>query len=311
MPLCHDGSVILPRTLAIAPVPAPDAEAAVPRVSLVLPVHNGAEYLDAAIASICAQSFADFELICVDDASVDASPQILATAAAADSRLRIIRLDTNVGLPTALNRGFAAARGSYFSWTSDDNLLRVDMLEKLVAALHANADVDIAHSDYSVIDPAGKLVERVSTDAGFGLLSGNHVGASFLYRRAVDFALGGYDSDLFGAEDYDFWLRASAHFRFLHVPEDLYLYRKHPRSLTNSRAAAIQTLTTNVVLRAIPAGMKGRPRANVLIGLFRRNYLRLRLDLLLRAATVSPLAVLAQLPSLVWHGIRVVRTRIG
>ncbi len=294
-----------------APVPSPADDPDAPRVSLVLPVHNGAEYLDAAIASIRAQSFADFELVCVDDASADASPQILAAAAAADSRIRIIRLDANVGLPAALNRGFSAARGDYFSWTSDDNLLRADMLETLVAALDANADVDVVHSDYSVIDPAGNLVERISTDAGRGLLSGNHVGASFLYRRAVDFALGGYDSDLFGAEDYDFWLRASAHFRFLHVAEDLYLYRKHPRSLTNSRAAAIQTLTTNVVLRAIPGDMKGSARADVLIGLFRRNYLRLRLDLLLRAATASPLAVLAQLPGLAWHGIRVVRARMG
>lgn len=294
-------------TPVISPADAPAA----PRVSLVLPVHNGAEYLEAAIASICAQSFADFELICVDDASADASSQILADAAVSDSRLRIIRLDQNVGLPAALNRGFAAARGDYFSWTSDDNLLRPDMLEKLVAALDGHADVDIVHSDYSVIDPGGKLVERISTEAGSGLLAGNHVGASFLYRRVVDFAIGGYDSQMFGAEDYDFWLRASAHFRFMHVAEDLYLYRKHPRSLTNSRAAAIQTLTTNVVLRAIPGDLKGRARADVLIGLYRRNYLRLRLDLLLRAVPASPLAVLAQLPGLVWHGIRVVRTRMA
>lgn len=293
----------------IAPESPPKVPAA-PRVTLVLPVHNGAAYLADAIASICRQSFDDFELICVDDASSDGSPAILAAAAAADTRVRLIRLDRNGGLPAALNHGFRAARGAYLSWTSDDNLLRPTMLEKLVAALDANPDCAIAHSDYSVIDPMGAVVGLINTDGRSGLLLGNHVGASFLYRREVDFALGGYDPNLFGAEDYDFWLRASAHFQFVHVPEDLYLYRKHPRSLTNSRAAAVQTLTTDIVLRTIPATLNRRDRATVLLALFRRNFVHLRLDLLLRGFFAAPFKVAAQLPSLGWHTLRVLRARL-
>ena len=283
------------------------AAASVPRVSLVLPVHNGAAYLGEALASIAAQSLTDYELICVDDASSDASPALLAAAAAADPRIQLIRLDTNVGLPAALNTGFAHARGHYFSWTSDDNILRPYMLERLVAALGAHPDCAVAHSDYTVIDPAGGAIERVTTGPAADLLLGNNVGASFLYRREVDFALGGYDPDLFGAEDYDFWLRAAAHYRFCHVAEDLYLYRKHPRSLTNQRAAAIQALTTAVVLEGLTGHIPATQRGAAMIGQFRRNHFRVRTDLLLRALRLAPLAVLRQAPSLARHMVRVLR----
>lgn len=283
------------------------APGAVPRVSMVLPVHNGAAFLESAIASVLTQSFGDFELICVDDASSDASPAILAAAAAADPRVRIVRHDSNIGLPAALNSGFAVARGDYFSWTSDDNLLRPDMLKVLVGVLDANPDCDVAHSVYTVIDPDGNVLDTVQPKPVTDLLMGNHIGASFLYRRAVDYALGGYDSGLFGAEDYDFWLRASAHFRFIQVPDDLYLYRKHPRSLTNSRAASIQALTTDVVLRAMPAGIPGAQRAAVLLAQYNRNHFRLRLDLVARAWVAAPLTTFARLPHIGWHAVRILR----
>jgi glycosyltransferase involved in cell wall biosynthesis len=286
----------------VTPAPAPS-----PRVSLVLPVHNGAAYLGEALASIAAQRFTDYELICVDDASTDASPAMLMAAAAADPRVHYMRLATNAGLPAALNAGFAVARGDYFSWTSDDNILRPHMLERLVAALDAHPGCDVAHSDYSIIDPDGTLVERANAGPVTDLLLGNNVGASFLYRRSVDFAFGGYDPDLFGAEDYDFWLRVAAHCRFHHVAEDLYLYRKHERSLTNSRAAQIQAMTTTVVLRALPPRMDAAPRAAVLIDQYLRNHFRLRADLMARAMTLAPLTILRRSPALLWHGARVLR----
>src|SRR3546814_12128867 len=84
---------------------------ATPRVSMVMPVHNGARWLADAIESVLAQDFGDFELILVDDASRDGSPAIMADAAARDPRVRLLRLDANVGLPAALTHGFAAEIG--------------------------------------------------------------------------------------------------------------------------------------------------------------------------------------------------------
>jgi glycosyltransferase involved in cell wall biosynthesis len=77
----------------------------VPRISMIMPVYNGADYLAAALDSVLAQSFVDFELICLDDGSKDATPAILAEYAARDTRILHIRNTTNVGLPATLNKG--------------------------------------------------------------------------------------------------------------------------------------------------------------------------------------------------------------
>ena len=94
------------------------------KLDIMLPYWGSPDYLFETVESVLHQDFRDFELILVDDASRDESPAIMASFAARDPRVRLISLKENVGLPAALNYGFAAARGALHSWTSDDNLLR-------------------------------------------------------------------------------------------------------------------------------------------------------------------------------------------
>lgn len=282
-----------------------------PRVSMVMPVHNGARWLADAIHSVLAQSFADFELILVDDASRDASPAIMADAAQRDPRVLLLRLDVNVGLPAALNHGFAAARGELHSWTSDDNLLRPQMLERLVAVLDAQPDVDVVHADFMLIDERGTELGCSRVGPVERLLYGNNVGACFLYRARVTEALGGYDTQLFGVEDYDFWLRAARLFNFAALHEDLYVYRKHGGSLTSQRAEQIQALTASIVERALPAALPARERSEILLGLALRSRQRWRLDLVGRAFRADPWHVAAQLPALARWSLVVARNRMG
>lgn len=281
-----------------------------PRVSMVMPVHNGARWLAAAIDSVLAQNFHDFELILVNDASCDASPAIMAEAARRDSRVRVLRLDTNVGLPAALNRGFAAARGDLHSWTSDDNLLRPEMLSRLVATLDAHTEADVVYADFTLIDEAGGELGRSRVGPIDRLLYGNNVGACFLYRARVTEALGGYDIRLFGVEDYDFWLRAAQRFTFVALHEDLYIYRKHGGSLTSQRAAQIQALTAQIVERALPDVLPQRSRSEILLGLALRSSRRWRLDLVRRAFRADPRYVAAQLPALARWSFVIARNRL-
>src|SRR3546814_11096756 len=97
-------------------------------------------------------------MMLVDEPSSDGCPAIMAEAAARDRRVRLLRLEANVGLPAALNHGFAAARGALHSWTSDDNLLRPAMLARLVADLAARPDADIVHCAFILIDDAGEAI---------------------------------------------------------------------------------------------------------------------------------------------------------
>ena len=282
-----------------------------PRVSMVMPVHNGARWLADAIASVLAQDFTDFELILVDDASRDDSPAIMADAAARDPRVRVLRLDTNAGLPAALNHGFAAARGALHSWTSDDNLLRPQMLARLVATLEAHPAADIVYADFTLIDDAGTELGRSRVGPIERLLHGNNVGACFLYRARVTEALGGYDTALFGVEDYDFWLRAAQRFAFVALHEDLYIYRKHGGSLTSQRAEQIQALTAAIVERALPAELPARSRSEILLGLALRSRSRWRLDLVRRAFRADPAHVAARLPAIARWSLAVARNRIA
>lgn len=287
-----------------------DSTTASPRVSVVMPVHNGARWLDEAIDSVLAQGFADFELILVDDASRDESPAIMAAAAARDPRVRHFRLDTNVGLPAALNHGFAQARGELHSWTSDDNLLRPQMLDRLVATLDAHPDAGVAYADFSLIDDAGNDLGRSRVGPVERLLHGNNIGAAFLYRRDVTEALGGYDVGLFGVEDYDFWLRAAQRFTFVELHEDLYVYRKHGGSLTSQRADQIYALTAVIVERAMPDQLPARSRGEILLGLALKSQRRWRFDLVSRALRAHPPTVLARLPALARWTLVVARNRL-
>ena len=88
-----------------------------PLVSIVLPTHNGARYLEQAVQSCLDQTYRNWELIIVDDASTDETPALIARLVAADSRIRSIRNEVNQKLPGALNTGFAQARGEYLTWT--------------------------------------------------------------------------------------------------------------------------------------------------------------------------------------------------
>lgn len=273
----------------------------VPRVSIVLPVHNGAAYLEEAVASILAQTLRDFELICVDDGSTDATPAILANLAQSDPRIRIITNRPNKGLPGALNTGFAAARGLLHCWTSDDNIARPQMLERLVAALDANPDAAIAHANYSVIDAAGAVTGFQKVGPASEILFGNRIGAAFLYRAEVTHALKGYDTELFGAEDYDFWLRAARTFRFVTLDEDLYLYRRHEGSLTDQRALTIHRLVGQVIRRELAQVRDPGLRARVLLEHGLASRLDPRLGMLWQGVKARPGLALARLPAIARH----------
>lgn len=264
-----------------------------PKVSLVLPVHNGARYLKLALDSIFSQRFTDFELIVVDDCSTDDTPAILAEYAARHPRMKIITNAANRKLPGSLNVGFRAARGRWLSWTSDDNILHADTLQRLTALAEAEDEADIFYANYRIIDEDGHPKNLVEVGPAQDLVFGNVVGCCFLYRREVDAALGGYNEQLFGVEDYDFWLRAARHgFRFRPIGEELYSYRRHAESLTDTRAREIHRLTARIMLQSIEALPPSSRRASAYVRLACRDPYTLRWRLLGKALRDHPPTVL-------------------
>lgn len=211
-----------------------------PKVSIVLPTFNGSRYLRAAIDSCLAQTYTDWELIIVDDASSDATPDIIKQYLTMDSRIRSVRHDANRKLPAALNTGFSLSRGEFLTWTSDDNLYKPPAIDKMLEYLSNHPEVDIVYTDYDVIDEDDKLIKKVMVPPSENIVIENVVRASFMYRRSVQTSLGGYDENSFLAEDYEFWLRASATFKMEALHQVLYEYRVHRQSLSFKKAKEVK-----------------------------------------------------------------------
>jgi glycosyltransferase involved in cell wall biosynthesis len=204
-----------------------------PIISMVMPTYNQAHFLPRALDSIFNQTFINFEFIVVNDGSTDETANILSEYSK-KFPFHIIN-QSNQGLPEALNTGFHKANGRFFTWTSSDNILLPTMLEKLYQVLQNHPLYDIVYGDWFFIDETGNVLSEFFTfDYNRQLLlQFNLVHCCFLFRRQVFEKIGGYNPNFIYSEDWEFWIRASRHFRMKHIPETLYQYRIHPKSMTS------------------------------------------------------------------------------
>jgi len=220
-----------------------------PNVSIILPTYNGAKYLALSVESVLLQTYQDFELIIVDDGSTDATWDIVSMYVKKDARVKAIKHETNSNLPTALNTGFAAASGQFFTWTSDDNLYKPNAIEIMVNHIMQFDNVDIVFADYAVIDEYGMYMKTRIVGPWDILPIMDLIGACFLYRREVDRVVGGYDSNWFCVEDYAFWLKAyNAGFKFSRIGQILYFYREHKASITGSQLTRVWRRTVELIM---------------------------------------------------------------
>jgi len=225
-----------------------------PLVSIVLPVYNGRRYLRDSINSCLRQTYENWELIVVDDASIDETPVIIAEFVASDDRIRAIRHEGNRKLPAALNTGFADSRGEYLTWTSDDNMYEPEAIELMVDSLQANPHVGMVFCDHQEIDAEGAVVRIRRPYGPKDFPYCVWIGPCFMYRREVYEKIGDYDPDIVLAEDHEYWLRVLSHFEVLHFPEATpYKYRLHPNNLTETRRFHVEMQMARAIARYIPS----------------------------------------------------------
>jgi Glycosyl transferase family 2 len=208
------------------------------KVSIVLPTYNGSKYIRQSIESCLNQTFANLELLIVDDGSREDIQKIVREYS--DPRLRYFRHVKNMGIAEALNTGFSNSVGDYLTWTSDDNYYADNAIEEMVRFLQTYPQVDFMYADNYIVDEGnttwtGGTVRR--TEPMESLAIDNFVGACFLYTRAVYQAIGRYNPKTFLAEDYDYWVRVSKRFRMQRMFRCLYYYRFHRNSLTSKFTA--------------------------------------------------------------------------
>ncbi|MBI2839739.1 MAG: glycosyltransferase [Acidobacteria bacterium] len=216
-------------------------------VSVVLPVRNGMPYLPLALESILRQTYADLEVVVIDDGSDDGSAKYVRSLG--DSRIRHIETSRQ-GIVSALNRGLLEARGELLARQDADDLSHVDRLAQQVGHLRSNPDVDIVATCVEFIDATGSSVETPWTRAvrdqhdvartpaqirDLLALTCCFVHGSILARTRVMTEAHGYRPEYQWAEDYDLWLRLLPAHRFARLAERLYIYRIHETRVSEGR----------------------------------------------------------------------------
>jgi glycosyltransferase involved in cell wall biosynthesis len=135
--------------------------AAVPRLSVGLPVYNGSNYLARSIESLLGQSYEDFELVISDNASTDDTASICRGYEKLDSRIRYYRQPRNVGLAPNHNFVVEQARGELFKWASNDDVYGRDLLKRCVDALDEYPQVVLAHCWTAMIDGSDAITNGI------------------------------------------------------------------------------------------------------------------------------------------------------
>lgn len=200
-----------------------------PVISVIIPAYNAAETLTSTIHSVLQQTMRDFELIVIDDGSTDATLECVRDIH--DSRLRVFSY-ANAGLPAARNRGIALAAGEFITFVDADDLWTPEKLELQLQALLHNPRAVLAYSWTAFVDRKGgflfaKEPSYLEGDVYSDLLRGCFVasGSNILVRRTAMNVVGGFDTTLPAAQDWDFCLRMAAHGEFTVVPSYQILYR--------------------------------------------------------------------------------------
>lgn len=202
------------------------------KVSVILPVYNGEQYVGGAIESILSQTHKDLELIVVNDCSTDNTQSVLEQYAKKDGRIRLFQNETNQKLPQTLNIGFGQATGDYWTWTSDDNRYHLHALEKMCAVLDEQPEIALVYTDFSIVDMQGNVLQEIKEEDPDGIRFKDNIGACFLYRKSLAMKAGPYDKTMFLAEDYEFFIRCYKNGRFHHLAENLYDYGRHESNLS-------------------------------------------------------------------------------
>lgn len=207
-----------------------------PNVSIIVPVFNGSNYLSECLDSIQSQTYTNYEIVIVNDASTDTTVQVINQFADKYPNINIIWLthDVNKGLPQSLNDGFAASHGSYLTWISHDNKFKPNALKLMVEFLDIFQDYLLVTAGHEFIgDTQGKIFGTAYTNDS--ILNNFHGVAGFMYRRTVLNIVGQYDVDLYGIEDLDYWVRIleSPPHKSGCIREILCEFRKHREQLTH------------------------------------------------------------------------------
>lgn len=224
---------------------------AAPKISVCIPTYNYGKFIADAIESVLAQTFTDFELIVVDNCSIDDTKDIVASYVTVDSRVTYYANESNLGMVGNWNRCLEYARGEYVKVLCADDVLEKDCLEKSVGVFNANPTVVLVSSSRILMDMAlhptetvYKYSDRCEVVPGHKMIANvlmtwNSIGepSAVLFRKT--FAKRGFDCDYYQQADMEMWFYLLEKGDFAFLPEPLCGIRVHEQQTTHENVKSL------------------------------------------------------------------------
>lgn len=226
-----------------------------PRVSVVIPTYNNAQYLDSAIDSVLAQDFDAFEILVIDDASDDDTAARVARYR--DPRVRYLRNDFRLGIAGARNRGIDAARGEFTAALDSDDWAHPSRLSCQVAFLDAHPDYAAVGSWARWMDAEGRarrgLTRRPTDwrDAAAQLIYKSSLQQPSVTARTAVLAEHRYDEEFRFSSDYELWTRLVEHHRLGSQALPLVRCRRHRTSTTRGEQSGVIACQRRIFARQL------------------------------------------------------------
>jgi len=227
-----------------------------PKVSVLVPVHNAAAYVEASLRSVLEQTWDDFELIVIDDGSSDGSADVIRRVIGDDPRCHF-RERPNVGMARTLNEMLEMATGELIARLDADDQALADRLEKQVRFLDEHHECVLVGGGVINIDSDGDplcidLYPQNHEEIESRMLSGGGgiIHPTVMMRRQPLVGVGGYATDCPVVEDQDLWLRLALKGRLANLSEPLIRYRVHAGNMSFTGAEAAGRRLAEVLRRA-------------------------------------------------------------
>jgi glycosyltransferase involved in cell wall biosynthesis len=203
-----------------------------PEISVIIPAYNASRTVGATVDSVLAQSFADFELLVIDDGSQDETGDVVAERD--DPRVNCVRTE-NGGVSAARNRGLELARGSYVAFLDADDAWEPTKLERQHGTMSERPEVGLCFASTQHVGDDLRPIALHPAPQRSDYSEGNIIAgsaSSVMARTSAIQEAGPFDPRLSLCADWDMWLRMSVITRFLGVDEPLVLYRTVPGTMS-------------------------------------------------------------------------------
>lgn len=204
-----------------------------PQISVVMPVHNGREFLDESIKSILAQTVSDFEFVILDDASTDGSTELLREWAKRDARIQLHHSNKQLGLAGSSNAVVSKARAPIVARMDADDIAHPDRFQRQLSIMESDPEIVVIGTLYDGIDVSGRVVrprDRWRLLRRSAYVPFPH--GSTMFRRKVFDEVGGYNELMTGAEDQELFRKMATKGRVVTLADVLYSYRYHSTNAT-------------------------------------------------------------------------------